>query len=116
MLFPQEIHRAGRSMCYNVLTNLSTLEEAMRKAAPVGVRELSSDTSKILRRVREKGESIDIAYRGRVVARIVPAAPPAPDPKALSAVWADLDRVAEEIGRRWPKRVSAAQAVSETRR
>jgi antitoxin (DNA-binding transcriptional repressor) of toxin-antitoxin stability system len=91
----------------------------MRKAAGtkvVGVRELSTDTSRILRRVRERGEAVDIAYRGRVVARIVPVASPAPDPQALSAIWADVDRVASEIGRRWPKRVSAAQAVSEIRR
>ena len=82
----------------------------------VGIRELSTDTSGILRRVREKGETVDIAYRGQVVARIVPVASPVPDPQSLRAVWADLDRVASEIGRRWPKRVSAAQAVSEARR
>lgn len=91
----------------------------MRKALGtrvVGIRELSTDTSGILRRVREKGEAVDIAYRGHVVARIVPIASPVPDPNSLSAVWVDLDRIASEIGRRWPKRVSAAQAVSETRR
>jgi len=82
----------------------------------VGIRELSTDTSRILRRVREKGEAVDIAYRGHVVARIVPVASPVPDLQSFSAVWADLDRVASEIGRRWPTRVSAAQAVSETRR
>ena len=91
----------------------------MRKAVGtkvVGIRELSADTSGILRRVREKGEAVDIAYRGQVVARIVPVVSPDLDPQSLRAVWADLDRVASEIGRRWPKRVSAAQAVGEARR
>jgi antitoxin (DNA-binding transcriptional repressor) of toxin-antitoxin stability system len=66
--------------------------------------------------VREKGVTVDITYRGEVIARIVPAAPLAPDPEALAAVWADIDQVAAEIGRRWPPTVSAAQAVSEGRR
>ncbi len=40
--------------------------------ASVGVRELKEHTSEIMRRVREDGETIDITYRGEVVATILP--------------------------------------------
>jgi antitoxin (DNA-binding transcriptional repressor) of toxin-antitoxin stability system len=86
------------------------------RAKTVGIREMRLGASKILRRVREKGEAVDITYRGQVIARIIPAAPAKPDPQMLGAIWADLDRVAEEIGRRWPAGLSAAEAVSAERR
>jgi prevent-host-death family protein len=81
----------------------------------VGVRELKARASEIVRRVRERGEEIDVTYRGRVVARLVPVRRAAP--KRLAAVWADLDRLASEIGTRWPTRKGGAvRAVREGRR
>ncbi len=82
----------------------------------VGIRELRTSASKLMRRVREKGEAISITYRGEVIARIVPAKPAKADSKTLEAIWADLDGVAAEIGRHWPAEVSAAEAVSAERR
>lgn len=38
----------------------------------VGIRELKEHTSEIVRRVRDDGETIDITYRGEIVATIVP--------------------------------------------
>jgi len=38
----------------------------------VGVRELKEHASEIVRRVREDGETIDITYRGEIVATIAP--------------------------------------------
>ncbi len=43
--------------------------------ASVGVRELKQHTSEVLRRVRENGETIEVTFRGRVVARLVPVEP-----------------------------------------
>ncbi len=83
---------------------------------PIGIRELSSGASKILRRVREKGETVDITYHGEIIARIVPAKPLKIDPAVMGSIWADMDRVAEEIGRRWKKGMSAAEVVSAGRR
>ena len=40
----------------------------------VGIRELKQRTSEVLRRVRQRRESVDITYRGRVVSRLVPVA------------------------------------------
>jgi prevent-host-death family protein len=85
--------------------------------ATVGIRELKERTSTILRRVRDRGEEVQVTFRGRVVARIVPVARSRKRNRKLErAVWCDIDRVAEEIGAVWPKGVTAARAVREARR
>lgn len=84
--------------------------------ASVGVRELKARTSAVLRRVRERGEEVEVTVRGRVVARIVPVRPAARGSARRRSAWTDLDRLAREIGARWPKGVSAARAVREGRR
>ena len=81
-----------------------------------GVREIKEHTSQILRRVREGRETIDITYRGKVVARLEPVEPIGSDTGDFARIWADMDRLAEEIGARWPEGLSAAEAVSEQRR
>lgn len=80
----------------------------------IGVRALKAHTSEVLRRVREQGETIDVTYRGEIVARLVPARPLRP--AEYDATWTDLDRLAAEIGAQWPADTSAADAVSEERR
>lgn len=81
----------------------------------VGVRELRQHTSEVLRRVRDGEEEVEITFRGRVVARLVPVRRSVRR-RAGRAVWSDLDALAREIGRRWPKGVGAARAVAEGRR
>jgi prevent-host-death family protein len=78
----------------------------------VGIRELKQQTSELIRRVRERGDEILVTHHGKVVARILPVTP-APDESRH--IWEDLDRLAVEIGKRWPQGVSAAHAVSEGR-
>jgi prevent-host-death family protein len=86
-------------------------------AKSVGVRELRARSSSILRRVREKHESVDVTYHGEVIARIVPVRPRAPAATSQDAVWTDLDRLSGEIGRHWrADGKSAAEVVSEGRR
>jgi prevent-host-death family protein len=77
----------------------------------VGVRELKQQTSELIRRVRERGEEILVTHHGKVVARILPAS----SPEDARLTWENLDRLAMEIGTRWPQGVSAMQAVSEGR-
>lgn len=43
--------------------------------ASVGIRELKEHTSEIMRRVRDDGETIDVTYRGEIVATITPNRP-----------------------------------------
>jgi prevent-host-death family protein len=81
----------------------------------IGVRELKERTSEIVRRVREQHNMYEITYRGRAVARLVPVAEPA-TAQSPEAFWAEVDRVAAEIGERWPEGVTAVEAVKEQRR
>lgn len=84
--------------------------------ATVGVRELKQQTSKILRRVREDGEIIEITYHGQTIARLVPVHPPRPAVDEMAAIWADLDQLTAEISAKWPEGISALEAVREARR
>ena len=55
----------------------------------VGIRELRARTSEILRRVSERKESIEMTYRGTVVARIVPVFEPPPIDRPLGRRMTD---------------------------
>jgi prevent-host-death family protein len=81
----------------------------------IGVRELKTRTSQVLRELQASGEEIEVTHHGRVVARLVPVAR-APARRRTAATWSTLDRVAREIAARWPRGRSAAAAVREGRR
>jgi prevent-host-death family protein len=82
----------------------------------VGVRELKTHASRILRDVVERGDTVEVTHRGRVVARIVPVAASEAAAADNDAVWSDIDRLAAEIGARWHAGVTALDAVREGRR
>jgi prevent-host-death family protein len=82
----------------------------------IGIRELKEHTSQVLRRVREKGQSLQVTYRGHVIALILPAPASKTKAKDLETYWADLDQLSVEIGAHWPKGLSASDAVREGRR
>jgi len=81
----------------------------------VGVRELKQNTSELIRKVRMEGSEIQVTYRGKVVALLIPAVRSEKSGDKMNA-WAELDRLATEIGLQWPAGVSAVQAVEESRR
>jgi prevent-host-death family protein len=80
----------------------------------IGIRELKQDASRIIRRVRETGEEVAVTVRGEVVAVLVPVA--APRRRRGRSPWTEIDALAREIGRRWPKGATASDAVREQRR
>ena len=82
----------------------------------IGVRELKERASAVLRDVRERRESVEVTYRGRVVARLVPVEPAPVAALDSSAVWAELDQLASEIGAHWSPGTTATDAVREERR
>ncbi len=82
----------------------------------VGIRELKQNTSRILRRVREGGETIEITYHGEPIARLVPISPAKPSTEEISAVLTDLDELSAEISAQWPEGVSALDAINDVRR
>jgi prevent-host-death family protein len=82
----------------------------------VGVSELKQQTNKILRRVREKGEIVEITYHGETMARLIPTHLPAVEVDDTVEIWPGLDQLTAEIGAKWPKGVTAVEAVREARR
>jgi antitoxin (DNA-binding transcriptional repressor) of toxin-antitoxin stability system len=82
----------------------------------VGIRELKTHTSAIIRRLREDGEAIDITYHGEVVARLLPVAAPPITTEQTAAVLTGLDQLADEIDAIWPDGVSALDAIHDVRR
>ena len=87
-----------------------------RARKSIGIRELRAKAGRVVRRVKQKQEAIDITYRGEVIARIVPVEP-AVDAEARLAAWDDIERLAAEIGKHWKDDgKSAAEIVSEDRR
>ena len=82
----------------------------------IGVRELKERTSQVIRRVRERREEVEVTYHGRVVARLIPVPRERGGPRRSPAVWTTFDRVAREIGARWPRGRSAVKAVRDGRR
>jgi prevent-host-death family protein len=84
--------------------------------ANVSIRQLKANTSEIVRRVRERGEVIDITHHGEVVARLVPTRLTTTEVDELAALWAEMDRLAEEVTAQWTSTRSATDAVREGRR
>lgn len=82
----------------------------------VGVRELRENTSELLRRVREEGETVEITYYGKVVARLVPVKRGQLTDEEIDAMFADLDALSAELKDLWPKGVSAVDAINDVRR
>lgn len=81
-----------------------------------GIRELKTNASELVRRVREEGEIIDITYYGEVVARLVPAKQPMTSDQELAAIWAEMDRLSATVAAQWEGSPSAVDAVREGRR
>jgi len=67
----------------------------------IGVREFKDQINSILRRVRTKGEIVEITYYGRTVARLVPVVNESYSEEAVHAFLADFDSLAIEIGKAW---------------
>lgn len=83
----------------------------------LGVCELRERIDEILRLVEEEGETIEITKDDEVIARVVPAHKLRRSSKRNNdAAWADLHRIAEEIGTHWKDDVSAVEAVRDVRR
>ncbi|MGH2560650.1 MAG: type II toxin-antitoxin system Phd/YefM family antitoxin [Thermomicrobiales bacterium] len=83
----------------------------------IGVREFKAHTSEILRRVRDEGETIEITSRGQAIARVTPVTQrQRPTKEEVDRRIAALEELAVELSSRWPKGLSAAEAVSADRR
>ena len=82
----------------------------------VGIRELKTQASDIIRRVREDKETYIVTYRGKPVAKLEPVQDKEEQVARDLSILEEMDRLAEEITKRWPEGLSAVDAVKEDRR
>lgn len=87
----------------------------------VGVRELKTRASEIVRAVRERRARYVITYRGQPVGLLVPLdeakiAVPPPAEETGESAWEALTRLGEEIGREWRSPQTSTEILSEMRR
>ena len=81
----------------------------------IGIRELKSRTSEVVRAVKEERARYVITQRGKPAALIIPvdAAPPE---KSADEVWERLMKIGEELSKGWQSEKSAVEILSELRR
>jgi prevent-host-death family protein len=82
----------------------------------IGVRELKENASEVVRRVREEKATYRITYRGRAVAELLPLPQGEEEHADWERIWAEMDELAAEVSAKWPKGISAVEAVREQRR
>ncbi len=87
------------------------------------VQELRERIDELLRIV-ESGKTVELVDHGQIVAQVVPAQDNTATldeaeqrhQKEIDRWLADMDRLAEEIGKKWPAGISAVDAVRDARR
>jgi len=93
------------------------------KREQLNAKELRDRVDELLHMV-EKGKSFEIINHGRVVAELNPPSNKSAQieeaeerrKKEIERLFADMDRLAEEIGKHWPEGVSAVDAIRDVRR
>ena len=77
---------------------------------------LEERTRQLVREVRERGEEVALTEDGELVARLVPASAAATLDARTNAAWSELEALAVRIGAKWPKGVTAEEAIRDVRR
>jgi prevent-host-death family protein len=82
----------------------------------IGVRELKTRASEIVRQVKEQGARYLVTHRGRPVAAIIPLseAPDAAEPAGVA--WDELVSLGEQIAHNWNSDKTSAEILSDMRR
>ena len=91
------------------------MKKKTSKTEEIGIRELKSRASEVVRAVKEERARYVITQRGKPAALIIPldAAPPE---KTADEVWDRLMKIGEELGKGWQSEKSAVDLLSEMRR
>ena len=84
--------------------------------AEIGIRELKTHASEILKSVRDAGARYTVTYRGRPIGVLLPLPPtPRNAPESIDA-WEEFARLREQVSRRWQSPLSSVELLSEMRR
>jgi prevent-host-death family protein len=91
------------------------MKKKQPKTEEIGIRELKSRASEVVRAVKEERARYVITQRGKPAALIIPldAVPPE---KSGDEVWDRLMKIGEELGKGWQSEKSAVEILSEMRR
>lgn len=84
--------------------------------ADIGVRELKTHASEILRKVKEKRARYIVTHHGRPVAAIIPIDEVQPAAVAEASAWDELVNLGQQIGQNWQAQQSSTELLSEMRR
>jgi prevent-host-death family protein len=84
--------------------------------ADIGVRELKTHASEILREVKEKRARYIVTHHGRPVAAIIPIDEVQPAAVAEESAWDELVSLGQEIGQNWQAQQTSTELLSEMRR
>jgi prevent-host-death family protein len=87
----------------------------------IGIRELKTHASEIMRQVRDKRARYVITYRGRPVGMLLPLEKTDLETQllpesALADPWEELIELGQEIGRGWQTAQTGAEILSDMRR
>lgn len=85
------------------------------KTEEIGIRELKSRVSEVVRAVKEQRARYVITQRGKPAALIIPL-DAIPSKKSGDEVWERLIKIGEELGKGWQSEKSAVEILSEMRR
>lgn len=91
------------------------MKKRQSKTEEIGIRELKSRASELVRTVKEDRARYVITQRGKPAALIIPldAAPPE---KSGDQVWESLTNIGEELSKGWKSDKSAVEILTEIRR
>ncbi len=81
----------------------------------IGIRELKTRASEVVRAVKEKRARYVITQRGKPAALLVPMDAQIQKEDA-DEVWERLEKIREELGKGWQSEKSAVEILSEMRR
>ncbi len=84
-------------------------------AEEIGIRELKSRASEVVRKVKEERARYVVTQRGKPAALIIPLDAEPPTDKG-DDVWERLMRLGEEIAKGWQSEKTAVEILSEMRR
>jgi prevent-host-death family protein len=85
----------------------------------IGVRELKTHASEIIRKVRDRRARYVITYHGRPVGLLLPLEEPDLEERLLNQAadpWEELTQLGQEIGRGWQTAQTSAEILAAMRR
>jgi prevent-host-death family protein len=91
------------------------MKRKQSKTEEIGIRELKSRASELVRTVKEQRARYIITQRGKPAALIIPLDAAPPD-KSGDQVWERLFQIGEELSRGWKNDKTAVEILAEIRR